>query len=319
MDINDAHALINYLDRELTARGILPTPHLGEAFRGQTPDRVTFAGRDITPYLAAHTEPGDTCRAPHPAAAPKLTIADVEQAIDRATDALWRLLPGGVQDGYGRDTARRWATAVIDAAGAPPDECGPPVDPTTGPTYRVGRRNPWCIYRGGERFAITFDPADGPRVVAALNAHAVDPAATDNACPNPDQSTHPAGSRPNMCPTCAPTQCPRCTSDRRDFRYADPKAPGLLRDAPFCTDPWHDLCGNPNPNDDGGPCTHPAGHAGDHYSRNPDGGVDTWGQARLFVKCGAAGGDGLTCQRPTGHDPDPDGHAAGHDAGLVRW
>lgn len=35
--------------------------------------------------------------------------------------------------------------------------------------------------------------------------------------------------------------------------------------------------------------------------------------------CGAAGGDGLTCQRPAGHDPDPDGDGAGHDAGLTRW
>lgn len=44
--------------------------------------------------------------------------------------------------------------------------------------FRVGRRCPWNIYRitespsrdGDERFAVAFDPADGPLIVVALNA-----------------------------------------------------------------------------------------------------------------------------------------------------
>lgn len=46
------------------------------------------------------------------------------------------------------------------------------------PRFRVGRHHDWTIYRQGpgddrdldERYAVVFDPADGPRMVAALNA-----------------------------------------------------------------------------------------------------------------------------------------------------
>lgn len=43
--------------------------------------------------------------------------------------------------------------------------------------YRTGTRCPWNIYRvtsgrreDDQRFAVVFDPADGPRVAAAMNA-----------------------------------------------------------------------------------------------------------------------------------------------------
>lgn len=39
-------------------------------------------------------------------------------------------------------------------------------------TYRVGRHNPRNIYRGDEHVGVMFSPADGPIVVAALNAAA---------------------------------------------------------------------------------------------------------------------------------------------------
>ena len=38
------------------------------------------------------------------------------------------------------------------------------------PTYRIGRHNPRNLYRRDEHMGVVFDPADGPRVVAALNA-----------------------------------------------------------------------------------------------------------------------------------------------------
>lgn len=46
------------------------------------------------------------------------------------------------------------------------------------PRFRVGRHHDWTVYRQGpsgdrdldERYAVVFDPADGPVVVAALNA-----------------------------------------------------------------------------------------------------------------------------------------------------
>ena len=57
--------------------------------------------------------------------------------------------------------------------------------------YRVGRRCPWNIYQmtfgdpdNDQRFAVAFDPEDGPRIVAALNA-AIDRGALPHTEPAP--------------------------------------------------------------------------------------------------------------------------------------
>ena len=36
--------------------------------------------------------------------------------------------------------------------------------------FRVGHHCPWNIYRGDDRYAVAFNPDDGPVIVAALNA-----------------------------------------------------------------------------------------------------------------------------------------------------
>lgn len=53
-----------------------------------------------------------------------------------------------------------------------------PIVETRPGHFRVGRRCPYNIYRvtagvspdTDERYAVAFDPDDGPRIVAALNA-----------------------------------------------------------------------------------------------------------------------------------------------------
>lgn len=110
-----------------------------------------------------------------------------DDAITRATDALWRLLPGGVQDGYGRDVARRWATAVVEAADMVRPWCGAPAE------------------YGGQQPCPMLNPCDAAtcRLGAAAGRELYAPAAPGLVCPNPDQAEHPARSRPNMCPMCA--------------------------------------------------------------------------------------------------------------------
>jgi len=56
--------------------------------------------------------------------------------------------------------------------------------------FRVGRHHDWTVYRVlhedgdrdlDERYAVVFDPADGPRLVAALNAFYSEEAGSDAA------------------------------------------------------------------------------------------------------------------------------------------
>lgn len=78
------------------------------------------------------------------------------------------------------DLVRRGWRAAADALHAvPADRRHYPSDVESRPGFfRVGVRCPWNVYRVGadvdrsadERFAVTFTPADGPRLVAALNA-----------------------------------------------------------------------------------------------------------------------------------------------------
>jgi hypothetical protein len=108
------------------------------------------------------------------------------------------------------------------------------------PTYRVGRHNPRNLYRGDEHMGVVFDPADGPRVVAALNVaerggicwdctkgrHGIctgqddappvgtggacvckhEPRDTDDQCGDEWQPAHGAGTHPQDCRTCSEQQ-----------------------------------------------------------------------------------------------------------------